>query len=299
MSQSDPAGRLDATPVCRNHPDREAHIRCQRCEQPICPDCMRPAAVGFQCPACVRDGARSVRRPTAPYGGQPSANPALTSIVLIGLNLAVWLGITATGGSTSHLVQLLALLPDTATYQFPDGSIDSVTGVAGGAWWQVITSAFSHVEVWHIGFNMLALWFLGPQLEMVLGRVRFLALYLISALTGSAAVMALSAPHTQTLGASGAIFGLMGGLLVVALKMRANVQQLVMWIGLNVALTVFAASMVSWQGHLGGLVGGAAVAGVVVYAPRAQRSWLQPLGLGLIVLVSLAAIALRTLALNG
>lgn len=284
-------------PTCRNHPDREAWIRCQRCERPICPDCMRPASVGFQCPQCVQEGARSVRRPTAPYGGQPSANPALTSTVLIGLNVLVWVGVLAAGGAAGQLTQLLALLPESATFRFPDDTIETVRGVSDGAWWQPLTSAFTHVEIWHIGFNMVALWFLGPQLESVLGRVRFLALYLISALTGSAAVMALSASHSQTLGASGAIFGLMGGLLVVALKIKADVQQLLMWVGLNIAFTVFAASMISWQGHLGGFLGGLAVAAVLVSAPRQRRGLIQGAGLGLIAVGALAVIVARALAL--
>lgn len=258
---------------------------------------MRPAAVGFQCPQCVQEGARSVRRPTAPYGGQPSANPALTSMVLIGLNALVWLAILSAGGAAGHLTQVLALLPDSATYRFPDGTIELVRGVSDGAWWQPLTSAFSHVEIWHIGFNMLALWFLGPQLESVLGRARFLALYLISALTGSAAVMALSAEHSQTLGASGAIFGLMGGLLVVALKVKADVQQLLMWVGLNIAFTVFAASQISWQGHLGGFLGGLAVAGVLVSAPRKKRALVQAVGLGGITLVALGIVVGRALML--
>lgn len=285
-------------PTCRNHPDRETWIRCQRCEQPICPDCMRPASVGFHCPSCVQEGNKSVRRATAPYGGQPSANPAVTSMVLIGMNVAVWVAILAAGGASGQLVNLFALLPDSAAYQFPDGSFDTVRGVADGAWWQLVTSAFSHVQIWHIGFNMVALWFLGPQLEAVLGRVRFLALYLISALTGSAAVMALSAPNSQTVGASGAIFGLLGALLVVAWKLKADLQQLLMWLGLNVAITVFAGSQISWQGHLGGFVGGALVTLVLAFAPRKNRGRIQLLGLGAIVLVALAVIAARVVVLG-
>lgn len=284
--------------MCRNHPDRETWIRCQRCDQPFCPDCLRPAAVGFQCDSCVRQGAKTVRRATAPYGGRPSANPALTSMALIALNALVWIGVTATGGGGSRLTQTLALLPASATYQFPDGAVELIRGVSDGAWWQLLTSGFLHVDLLHIGFNMVALWFLGPQLEMVLGRARFLALYLVSLITGSAFVMLLSGEHTQTLGASGAIFGLLGGLLVVAWKLRANVQQLLLWIGLNVAFTVFGASVISWQGHLGGFLGGVLVAGVLVLAPRSRRTLVQAAGLGLIVLAALAVIAVRVLALG-
>ena len=266
------------TPVCHNHPDRETWIRCQRCERPFCPDCLRPAAVGFQCHDCVKQGAKTVRRPTAPYGGQPSANPALTSMVLIAMNALVWIAVVATGGSDSKLNQALALLPDSANYMFPGGSVEFVRGVSDGAWWQLLTSGCLHVDLLHIGFNMVALWFLGPQLEMVLGRARFLALYLISLVTASAFVMMLSGPHTQTLGASGAIFGLLGGLLVVAWKLRANLQQLLFWI-----VTITDAAL---------------VAAVLVFAPRARRNLVQGAGLGLVLVAAVAAIALRVFMLT-
>ena len=127
---------------------------------------------------------------------------------------------------------------------------------------------FTHVEPLHIGFNMLALYFLGPMLENVLGRARFLAVYLVSGLAGSAAVMLFSDPHIQTLGASGAIFGLMGALAVVALKVRGQVQTVLIWIALNLVFT-FTASGISWQGHIGGLVGGVVLGAAMVYAPAA------------------------------
>ena len=286
-----------APPVCYRHPDRETWIRCQRCDRPICPDCMKSAAVCFQCPSCVKEGARSTRSGRAPYGGAPSANPALTSIGLIVLNLAVWLSISADGGGGSGLVDRLALLPQTTLFGNPDGSATTVEGVSGGAYWQLITSAFSHVTVWHIAFNMMALYFLGPQLEMILGRARFLAVYLLSGLAASTAVMWLSNQHMQTLGASGAIFGLMGALLVVGLKIRANVQQLVFWIGLNVVFTITAGSYISWQGHFGGLLGGGLLAGLVVFAPRQGRVAFQWIAMGLFAVVCLALVAVRVAAL--
>lgn len=298
---STPAGQGPAptgasTPHCYRHPERETWIRCQRCDRPICPDCMRQAAVGFQCPECVREGARTTRTGRLPYGGQRSADPRQTTIGLIAANVAVWLAVLATGGAGSKVVDALALLPrgrcgaaqagsfyprvDEATCQSALATTHGahwVPGVADGAVWQLLTSAFTHVEVWHIGFNMLALFFLGPLLEGVLGRARFLAVYLVSALAGSAAVMLLASPGSQTLGASGAIFGLMGALIVVGLKVRANIQQLWFWLGLNLLFT-FTAGGISWQGHLGGLLGGALAAGVLVLSPRTRRGTLQTVG---------------------
>ncbi|MGY2876970.1 membrane associated rhomboid family serine protease [Marmoricola sp. URHA0025 HA25] len=291
-------GSVAAAPVCYRHPDRETWIRCQRCERPICPDCMNSASVGFQCPNCVKEGARTTRTGRLPYGGAHSANPALTSIVIIALNVAVWVSIVAAGGGSSALVDKLALLPRTTLFGNSDGTTSLVEGVSGGAYWQLATSVFSHVEVWHIGFNMLALYFLGPQLEMILGRARFLAVYLLSGLASSTAVLWLSSEHTQTLGASGAIFGLMGALLVVGLKLRANVQQLLLWIGINVVFTLTASSFISWQGHFGGLLGGALLAALVVYAPRQRRPAFQWTSMASFAVVCLVLVAVRVAALS-
>ncbi len=300
-------------PTCYRHPDRESYIRCQRCERTICPDCMREAAVGFQCPSCVAEGAKQTRQGRAPYGGNRSANPALTSFVLIGLNLVVWLGIQFSGGSRSRLVDALALMllgrcdavrggyyPQVAaeqTCQLLPGTA-WVPGVADGAVWQLLTNAFAHVEIWHIAFNMLALWVLGPQLEAALGRVRFLALYLVSALAGSTAVMWLSGEQVQTLGASGAIFGLLGAFLVLVRKVGGNLQPILMILGINLVITVAGSSFISWQGHLGGVVGGLLVTALLVYSPRERRGLWQLLGTTLLVVALLAACLLRAVSLG-
>lgn len=271
---------------------------------------MRQAAVGFQCPECVAEGARTVRAPRAAYGGKRSRDPALTSQVLIGLNAAVWLLITLTGGRGSVWLERLALFPVgrcESTDRFfivseaQCATIPGVTwveGVASGGFWQLLTSMFTHVDLMHIGFNMLALWFLGPQLEAAIGRTRFLALYLLSGLTGSAFVYWLTPEYTATVGASGAIFGLMGALLVIAVKVRADYSQILLWLGLNAAITFFGRGLISWQGHLGGLVGGVLIAMVIAYSPRRQRGLWQALGLAALGVVLLAAILVRTLALT-
>ena len=292
-------------PTCYRHPDRETYIRCQRCDRPICPDCMRSAAVGFQCPSCVAEGAKSTRQGRTAYGGQRSGNPALTSIVLVAINAAIWLLITLTGGFVSRLTDALALLGagrcEAGSGYYPGiNSSDAcatlpnahwVAGVADGAWWQLLTSAFTHVEVWHIGFNMLALWVLGPTLEAVMGRTRFLAVYLLSGLSGSALVL-LAAPETQTLGASGAIFGLMAALLVIAVKSGGNVSQIGTWILINAVLT-FTVPHISWQGHLGGFLGGLLITGAFVYAPKERRGVWQAGALAAFFVVLVALIVVR------
>lgn len=297
-------------PVCYRHTDRETWIRCQRCDRPICPDCMLPAAVGFQCPSCVKDGAKTTRTGRLPYGGERSANPALTSLVIVGLNVAVWVAIQA----QAAVGAVVALIPggactvdgglrayptvgDAATCAAVTANGEWVAGVADGAPWQVLTSVFAHQGGVHLLLNLMVLYFLGPQLESVLGRTRFIALYLISGLAGSAAVMLLSEPHSATLGASGAGFGLMGALLVVTHKVRADTQPILVWLGINIAFTFLASSYISWQGHLGGLAGGLLVTAILVYAPKANRGAVQAAGLTLLSVVVLGLIVLRAIAL--
>ena len=272
---------------------------------------MNSAAVGFQCPECVKEGARATRAGVLPYGGSRVVNPQIVTISLIVANVAVWLAIVANGGSSSKLLEKLALIPsgqcaaDGGGYyplQHSPGLCQGpgrawVDGVAQGAPWQLVTSMFTHVEVWHIGFNMLALFFIGPQLELILGRVRYLALYFVSGIAGSAAVMLFADPQSLTYGASGAIFGLMGALIVVGHKLGAQMQQIWVWLGLNLVIT-FTASGISWQGHLGGLVGGALAAAALVYAPRERRTPVQFAGLGGILVVSIILILVRAASLS-
>jgi membrane associated rhomboid family serine protease len=231
-------------------------------------------------------------------------------MVLIALNVAVWIGILATGGNGSRLLDWLVLRPKGLCVNGFDA--DQVTGlscatgtsgtllpgVSDGAYWQVVTSMFSHVEPWHIGFNMLALWILGPQLELAVGRLRFLALYFVSGLAGSAMVMFFGPQYGGTLGASGAIFGLMGALAVVALKVGGDVRGIMTWIGINFVLT-FTLGNISWQGHLGGFVAGTAVGAILVYAPRGpRRTPVQLAGTSAVALVVVAAIVARIVQLS-
>jgi membrane associated rhomboid family serine protease len=287
----------DTPPTCYRHTDRETWIKCQRCERPICPDCMTSASVGFHCPNCVKEGNRGSRQTRTPYGGQRVADPRLTSFVLIGINVAVWLLVEVTGGRTSALLYKLMLIPDMARRPLPEGGGEWVPGVAQGEWWQVVTSVFTHEQPVHIGMNMLALYFLGPMLESVLGRPRFLALYLVSGLAGSAAVMLLSDPNTPTLGASGAIFGLVGAVAVVVLKVGGQVQAVLFFVGLQLVFT-FTVGGISWQGHIGGLIGGALVGVAMVHAPRKHRAPVQWAATGLVLLASLVVIAASAVALG-
>lgn len=272
---------------------------------------MVPGSVGFQCPNCVVQGTRQTRQRELPYGGTRAANPALTSIVLIVINALVFVAISIAGGAWSTVFNWFALTP--LGVCLADGGYypgvgaehcialaeNWVDGVATGAWWQPLSSAFTHSAPMHLGFNMLALWFLGPQLEKILGRARFLALYLVSAIVASAFVMWLSDPTTSTIGASGAVFGLMGAVLLVAHRHRGNVRTILMWLGANVVITVVGSAFISWQGHLGGFVGGLATAAAIMYLPKQHRKPWQWVIIGAIAVAALALIAARAMMLAG
>lgn len=276
-----------AAPQCYRHPGRPTWITCQRCGRPICPDCMVPASVGFQCPGCVNEGKKTVRSPRTAFGGRISVNPQLTTMVLIGINAVLWLLTTITGGNGSKLSEYLSLSPHGTCYAPGGGYFANATaadchsavglqglhwvaGATNGAPWQVITSAFMHVEPTHIALNMISLWFLGPPLEALLGRARFLTIYLVSALAGSAGVVLMSGAHTPTLGASGAIFGLLGALLILSRGNPALFQQVVMWLGINLVFT-FVVPGISWQAHIGGLIGGALVTLLIMQLHQNRR----------------------------
>ena len=229
----------------------------------------------------------------------------------------MWLAITATGGARSKLSDLLALSPtgrcisESMPGQYYPGLHASAicetgtrgdglwqAGVADGAWWQLITSTFTHVEVWHVAMNMFALFVFGPALEQIIGRARFLAVYLVSGLAASVLVLWLSAADGSTVGASGALFGLLGALLVSATKARLNSQWLVQNLVLGVVITVVGWQQISWQGHLGGFLGGAAAAGIIAFAPRKRRTTIQWGGLAVltVVLVWLALVRIAALS---
>ncbi|QLQ16935.1 MAG: rhomboid family intramembrane serine protease [Micropruina sp.] len=272
---------------------------------------MTNAAVGVQCPDCVRAGVRDTRSDQLPFGGRRIGNPGLTSFVLIGLNAAVWALLWFTGAGAEPWYDRLALLPrgrcvpvsDPGSY-FPEvgrqacravgGVWQWVPGLLDGAPWQALTAAFTHVEPYHLATNMLSLFFIGPILEQGFGRVRFLVVYLLSALSSAVAVAWFSDPMSSTVGASGAIFGLLGALVVLARRVRGNLQLIGTVLLLNLAIPFFIPG-VSMEGHLGGLVGGFALAALIVYAPRAGRTRWQWLGFAAFTVVCVGTIVVRAL----
>ena len=258
-------------PGCYRHPDRETGIRCTRCERPICPECMISASVGFQCPDCVRNGSGTGHAPDAATprtlaGGTVAADPRLITKILIGINLAVFIAVQFSDSLLSDLVLIGS---------WPPAPFTPTEGVADGQWYRLVTSMFTHQEIWHIGFNMLSLWFLGGPLEAALGRARYLTLYLVSGLCGSVLAYLLASPTTATLGASGAIFGLFGATGVLMRHRNYDLRPIIALLVINLIFTFNPSFNISWQAHIGGLVGGVVIGYAMVHAPRERRALVQ------------------------
>lgn len=274
---------------------------------------MISAAVGYQCPECVKAHTKATRQNQGPYGGTVSPNPRVTSIVLMVINACVWGLIQVAGfaGVQDRVVQFLGLLPqgmcsatDVPGSYWPGVGQAAcaripyaqwVPGVADGAWWQIFTSIFTHVTIMHVAMNCLTLWFIGPPLEALLGRARFLTTYLVSGLVGSLSVYWLSSPSSLSYGGSGSLFGVMGALLLLLWRRKADVRQLLMWLGLNIAMTFIDAATISWQAHMGGLIGGVILGCIWVFVPpSANRTRIQVALVLVLVLLIAVGLVLRT-----
>jgi membrane associated rhomboid family serine protease len=234
--------------TCYRHPSRETAVSCSNCGRPICPDCMTTTPVGMRCPECAgeRTKVKTIRN--------VSSRPELT-LALIAINVVAFLAegnVSVTGQPTDKVYEKGALF----------GSLEGIPGqgVAHGQWWRIVTGGFLHENLLHIGFNMYVLYLLGQMLEPALGRLRFGLVYGVSLLAGSLGALIVS-PHAVTVGASGAVFGVMG---CAAVEMRAR-QIPIMQSGVGGLILInlvisFALPGISWGGHVGGLIGGALAA---------------------------------------
>ncbi|MEU4097830.1 rhomboid family intramembrane serine protease [Streptomyces sp. NPDC026673] len=308
-TDTDPGTQPPVT-TCYRHPKRETYVRCTRCDRHICPDCMREAAVGHHCPECVKEGNKSIRQARTVFGGRvATAGAPVVTQILIALNILAYLGELVRSDIVDRFDGLGQGLvgPDGMAYVY-DGSVYpgfEAIGIAHGEWYRLITSAFLHQPpgqgtfgILHILLNMYSLWTLGRVVEAQLGRIRFIALYLLSALGGSVLVY-LIAPHSSTVGASGAIFGLGAAYFVFSKRLNYDPlggRQLI--IGLLVWMAVSAA-VTSWQGHLGGLLAGGAVGLVFAYAPGRRRALWQAVGAVALLLVLVSLVVLKTSQLTG
>jgi membrane associated rhomboid family serine protease len=234
---------LVAMPTCYRHPDRETGLSCSECGRPICTECMTPAPVGLRCPDHA--GARRAVKPPRIVRRVPGgASAGLVTKILIAANLAVYL-VTAVQGNGLNS---------------PGGSLFDKWFLYGpyvhdGDWWRLITAAFLHANIIHIAFNMFALYVIGTPVEQYLGRVRYLGLYFVSGLAGSAGALVVT-PNALTVGASGAIFGILGAMLILEWqatgKLGGNAMSMIV---INLVLS-FTIAGISIGGHIGGLIGG-------------------------------------------
>jgi membrane associated rhomboid family serine protease len=266
-------------PACYRHPDRETGLSCSECGRPICTDCVTFAPVGLRCPDhAASDSAPKVQRRVQRVvrGTRIRPTDAIVTKILVGLNVVVYLITVAQGSGLNN----------------PGGSLFNKWALFGplvhhGDWWRLITSAFLHASVIHIAFNMLALWWLGSPVEMVLGRVRFIGLYLVSGLAGAAGALVAN-PNAVTVGASGAIFGLLGAGLILEWQATGSIAgNYLTLILINLAIS-FAVPGISIGGHVGGLIGG--ILATLAFA-RFGRGHAAYGKLGLLGIASLLAIA--------
>lgn len=269
--------------MCPRHPDRVAYVRCQRCGRPTCPECQRPAAVGVHCVDCVAQAAATAPDGRTVLGGRVRSGRPVVTLTVMGLCVA------------SYLLQL-AVPSWTSTWAFSPtiGAYEP---------WRFLTAAFLHSpgQIFHIVFNMVALWMVGPYLESTLGRARFAAVYVLSAVGGSVGTVLLAQAtgtwFVAVVGASGAVFGMFGAVLVVLRRLGRDAGPIIGVLVLN-GVIGFVLPGIAWQAHLGGLVVGALVGAAYAYAPRARRDlvgWAAPAA----VLVLLAGVTLGVYRLYG
>ncbi|MGO1746696.1 MAG: rhomboid family intramembrane serine protease [Microbacterium gubbeenense] len=260
---------------CYRHPDRQSFVLCQRCTRTICPECMTQASVGHICPECIKEQKKSrtpAQKRAARRWGRGSA--AAVSYGAGGSRMTTAIFIVT---AVVYLLQMLGrVVPGLdvqgwllfwAPYLYPE-----ITGTFEP--WRILTAAVVHSGFWHVGLNMLTLWMVGRSLEPMMGSGRFLATYLLSAAGGSAAVAVLGF-STPVVGASGAVFGLFGALLVIGRSLGAKMTGLYIVLGINLVLGFVRAGQISWQAHVGGLIVGAIVGFVLVRTRRPKQKKLQ------------------------
>jgi membrane associated rhomboid family serine protease len=289
------------TRYCYRHPDRETGLSCSECGRPICADCATFAPVGIRCPdhSGVRRTTRAVNmapRPVAQAQRRLGATDALVTKILIGINAAVYLiGAIQPGASLFNPMPLRVFLDPNSFYHRL--WLDAPE-VAHSGWYRLITAAFLHASIWHIGLNMLALWWIGAPVEMYLGRARYLGLYLVSGLAGSAGAL-IATPLVPTVGASGAIFGVLGAMLIIEYRATGRLGGTAMTLIVINLVFGFAfnglGGNISIGGHIGGLIGGILV--MLAYAYWRNRRRIGGVTVDVGAILGLVLVAAGSLAL--
>ena len=247
--------------TCYRHPSRQTNVSCSNCGRPICPDCMTSTPVGMRCPECASQKTQ-VRNPI----GAAGRSDAPATYAIIAICVAAYIGEIATGGTMGGGGGTLTR--DGALFAYGIDAAGQTLGVAGGQPYRLVTSAFLHAGVLHIGLNMFALYILGTLLEPAIGTVRFVGIYAVSILSGSFLVMVID-PGQLTVGASGGIFGLMAAAFLIARSRGLDelATQIGFFVILNLVIT-FGANNISVGAHIGGLIGGGIAALLVAQLDR-------------------------------
>ncbi len=257
--------------TCYRHPDRETGVSCSNCGRPICPECMTSTSVGMRCPECAGERTPARKAASLLAGSTPYATYAL-----LALNVVAFLAEVLGGGGAGSPGGGGDLLVDggiCANAIAPNGGLCGIEGSVvlsqGGEVYRIVTGAFLHAGPLHLLLNMFALYILGTLIEPAIGTLRFLGIYFAALFAGSAGALLLSGPTEVTVGASGAIFGLMGAAFVIARHRGVDqiASQIGLFVGLNLLFT-FSIPGISIGGHVGGLIGGALAALLVTYAER-------------------------------
>lgn len=278
---------------CYRHPDRQSFVLCQRCLRTICGECQTPAAVGVICPECLADQRRAQSPAQRRAQRRWRSGPAVAATGGAPVMTYVLVGITA----AVYLLQLLVpgRIVEGALGLFPPLLYPEWSGQSQP--WRLLTDAFVHTSFWHIALNLLSLWLIGRILEPLIGRWRMLTLYLVSAFGGSVAV-ALLAPGTFVMGASGAIFGLFGALLVIGRHLGAEITGILVILAVNLVIGFIPSLGISWQAHVGGLAAGLLMA-LILVGSRGRDRRARTIGLTVALCVGLALLLLLPPVLYG
>jgi membrane associated rhomboid family serine protease len=249
-----------AANFCYRHPGRQSFILCQRCGRTICTECQTQAAVGVVCPQCMKEQRKNAPRTKSATLTRFTGSDAPTvTYSIMGITLVVYVLQFVFGDQVTNLLLYAGIFSQPGSFE-P---------------WRLLTTALAHGSIFHVLLNMYTLWIFGQLLEQLLGRGRFLVLYVLSALAGSLGVLFLTSPFIPVVGASGAIFGLMGAFLVIQRRLGGSARQLIVLVGINLVIGFIPGLSIAWQAHVGGIIGGAVLGLIYVQTRRIRQKSLQ------------------------
>ena len=289
--------------ACYRHPTQLTGVHCTRCGKPICVDCMRPAAVGYQCPDCLgTERASGYQYQRGVRTGLAAAPVTRALMIVTGAVFLLELitgasQLLSLGGDSLKLVRLGAAYPPlTAGLGHLTANGDFVLAHTIPQLWRLVTPMFLHLGLLHIAMNMYVLAILGPPIERAYGRWTFLALYLCTGIIGNVVSFVFGPAQQIGAGASTAVFGLFGVWLVYNYRRRgrdpsyqANLRAILITLALNFFLNLGLSGVIDWRGHLGGFLGGIALGYVVERGREGETKTLTRI-LGFVAVMAVAGV---------